>query len=967
MKRRIRSVLSLVLVCVLAVSVLLVDASASDSAPSYEKKFDALASALGIDKSSYTYRDLYVHRTDGAVDWALVYANAGAVNTPSHAVFGEMVAWNYMSFSPFSMGYGVYDPASGVFYDLVDAWEMRFEGLHELTNSGYLQRLLLPEDSSESGHMTMFYRIGDADGDGELSIFDATRIQRCLAELMSFSESDTLDGFSRRGYDLRYISDYNRDGVRSILDVTKIQRRLAELPNILGYTVLASEQISGSGSSRYTLVHTRDALTSALGDAAGAFDLSAFTDDFFSSSAAAAVYLPADGATVESVYIETDSVLHIDITSYGDEGLWLLVGIDSAFLDDIEGFTVDADTLDTVEIPFTNEAAANAYGQNDLASVIHSYAEIGSVLNTMTIADVDWSDRFSRTQFSDEFFSTRCLIPVGVSLSSDADEADPTRMVLNPDGTLEVHYDELTPGTGAISYVTGYRILLLSVEKDAPYERITSIVPVKDNNVIIEPPLSPVPLDFSVDADVRIYDSPERDRAILLTSADEVADTVYGIIGDNGNNPIPELNLSKYDDAFFSTQNLVVAETVLSSGGYSVFVDAVALDIDGTVLIKSYTVTPGAGISVTEDLNTRLLLIAVDRYDGSERNAGLLWQEEVVGLKSAEMPTELPLRYNRVSDLVGNTEGTVLYQGSTCYDPYEQPEIDDVMTDAAYLVTCDADLRYLREACPYFGLDSTLYDELCGAVAEDENYFDTKGIVVAVAMFGGVAENTVSINAMRLEDHVLTLCPSWDVDPGAIEGTTWEAPVNCIAVTAYEIDSADTVYRLAFPSTRAADILMTADDDMKANERYSIDYTLLGTVENYDTDTLQPVTVIDSYEDLSKLSLRSGDLPIPLFFFEENILVAVMTEIEPSDRYDSATPQVRYVTDTNGRYLDIFMDIIYSYPDPESVGRYGIYPTGYDGRYTLHLISLSREQAKFSTEAVHYRTVLHRTVVEDQP
>ena len=58
--------------------------------------------------------------------------------------------------------------------------------------------------------------IGDADGDGEVAILDATVIQRHLAQL------DTLDSEYRE-----YACDMDDDGTVDVLDATILQRKLA--------------------------------------------------------------------------------------------------------------------------------------------------------------------------------------------------------------------------------------------------------------------------------------------------------------------------------------------------------------------------------------------------------------------------------------------------------------------------------------------------------------------------------------------------------------------------------------------------------------------------------------------------------------------------------------------------------------------------------------------------------------------
>lgn len=64
---------------------------------------------------------------------------------------------------------------------------------------------------------------GDADGDGEVSIFDATKIQRYLAELLEDPSEINLDAAKVTG----------GEDV-SIYDVTRIQRYLAQLSNLDG-------------------------------------------------------------------------------------------------------------------------------------------------------------------------------------------------------------------------------------------------------------------------------------------------------------------------------------------------------------------------------------------------------------------------------------------------------------------------------------------------------------------------------------------------------------------------------------------------------------------------------------------------------------------------------------------------------------------------------------------------------------
>ena len=63
--------------------------------------------------------------------------------------------------------------------------------------------------------------LGDVDGDGVVSIFDVTCIQRHLAEIPVYAYNETA-------------ADTDGDGEVTIFDATDIQRYLAEFPCFTG-------------------------------------------------------------------------------------------------------------------------------------------------------------------------------------------------------------------------------------------------------------------------------------------------------------------------------------------------------------------------------------------------------------------------------------------------------------------------------------------------------------------------------------------------------------------------------------------------------------------------------------------------------------------------------------------------------------------------------------------------------------
>ena len=76
-------------------------------------------------------------------------------------------------------------------------------------------------------------QLGDVDHDGELSIIDATHLQRFLVDIeeLEYDTAPFEHCSADFGENQKYISDFNRDGERDITDVTAIQRHLVGLGN----------------------------------------------------------------------------------------------------------------------------------------------------------------------------------------------------------------------------------------------------------------------------------------------------------------------------------------------------------------------------------------------------------------------------------------------------------------------------------------------------------------------------------------------------------------------------------------------------------------------------------------------------------------------------------------------------------------------------------------------------------------
>ena len=182
----------------------------------YENKYlDRYYSQFNV----HNYDELYYHRDEnGDLDWVFVYQLS--CNSPPwnyHILLNERI-YLYGSHNPFSFGYGIYDVKQDEFYDVInDKFDFsKYDDFEEVFNS-----------------FNIGYPVGDADLDGELTILDATHIQRALASLCSFNSEDLVDYYygSKDWEELgfpRYITDIDRDGARTVMDATAIQNALVK-------------------------------------------------------------------------------------------------------------------------------------------------------------------------------------------------------------------------------------------------------------------------------------------------------------------------------------------------------------------------------------------------------------------------------------------------------------------------------------------------------------------------------------------------------------------------------------------------------------------------------------------------------------------------------------------------------------------------------------------------------------------
>ena len=204
-----------------------IDIQATDDEVYPDNKYEDIYRSDVLDGNDgfygYEYSEQYYHTDDNSeTDWALVKARIFlATDQSESAVIADRVLYTGGIYSKFRFNYGVYDATAGRFfalYDIRDALD-EYPGLYEAI-----------------WELNIGRPVGDSDGDSELTILDATHIQRILAGLEEFDEyTEIIENFvnAMERPDEKVcpcgFSDTDKDGEVTVLDATRIQRKLAGL------------------------------------------------------------------------------------------------------------------------------------------------------------------------------------------------------------------------------------------------------------------------------------------------------------------------------------------------------------------------------------------------------------------------------------------------------------------------------------------------------------------------------------------------------------------------------------------------------------------------------------------------------------------------------------------------------------------------------------------------------------------
>ncbi len=168
----------------------------------------------------YNYKELYSYygestSEEATPDFMLIAGYGDVAPAYSYGVFGDYIV-HTGHYIPYCLSYYVIDKNAKV-YTLREAYEAKLEGIETVFTEYGLGQLL-----------------GDVDKDRILTIKDATRIQKCIAGIDSFTYEDEIRGIPEIWGDshdeyVRFLSDFNDDDERNIKDVTAIQKHIAGL------------------------------------------------------------------------------------------------------------------------------------------------------------------------------------------------------------------------------------------------------------------------------------------------------------------------------------------------------------------------------------------------------------------------------------------------------------------------------------------------------------------------------------------------------------------------------------------------------------------------------------------------------------------------------------------------------------------------------------------------------------------
>ncbi len=161
--------------------------------------------------------DYYCHFVDeNTIDYVYVnWSTSGGSDAVKGARHFDYCIKSPRIYSP-TIGFYIYDVETETVYTFEEA---------EIYARDYLKDFLDNHREVIDRYYDV-YICGDVDFDDELTVLDATKIQRVLAGLDSFPYYESISNYEGKSI---YISDTDSDGSRSVMDATAIQLKIAKL------------------------------------------------------------------------------------------------------------------------------------------------------------------------------------------------------------------------------------------------------------------------------------------------------------------------------------------------------------------------------------------------------------------------------------------------------------------------------------------------------------------------------------------------------------------------------------------------------------------------------------------------------------------------------------------------------------------------------------------------------------------
>ena len=635
--------------------------TAQTSAASVEQKFRLLLEDLELVAENpdyeYFYEELGQYPAKNP-EWILI--SGGLLrDVPQggwsyhYAVFGNKLIRGNTESLPFKLGYGVYDVKSGAFYDLIDAWDMNLNHLRDVWDD------IVPCDYYDPDHNAAenaMYTIGDADVDGEVTILDATRIQRCLAELDENPWQDFAAAGSEfiRGADIAGATDYDRDGDTTVMDATRIQRGIAELPNILTARISASYNAYDHGSeSAAQLLTDHAALKKCVRNYTDqSIHNSIYPEDDFKVIELVGVYLKlydaSDSLTLQSAEIDSSGVLNLNFKakcasgSKSDPRL-VLVEIPNTFIDDIDDIKVNLSFEKTFNAYILMNQSVSASYTDDDPRMITEYHQLDPTdsfdAKLKTYLDENVTD-------IDKDFEQNAYLLMTVPLGSSDTISNLLDVHIDSKEILRINIFVSASNSGNSS-AGNNRFVCIKLTKSYLEDS-------KDwkADVIYE---HPVGNTYRLAWDKRIYEEPDEsfEPKLLITDRDQL----------DAEKSDRKMILDAYDSDYFKDQSLIALNIYLGSGSYVLTLNDVSLDNDGVLKIDFSRNHPSG---VSDDINHRFIVIEIPKTTADQvKNIDVFIEGEFY--QDFYRPAKHPYLY--VQPAAGDNAEASLYTSRDQLDP----------------------------------------------------------------------------------------------------------------------------------------------------------------------------------------------------------------------------------------------------------------------------------------------------------